>query len=93
MELKYGAECSDFSKLCHREIDDFCEYVSVVSICDEIIQIYASEKAKLRKSGTLIADFDLIIGATAIHHGWTVVTNNTKHFGRLPSLEIENWTR
>jgi tRNA(fMet)-specific endonuclease VapC len=65
-ELRYGAECSVFSDRRHREIDEFCEYISVVPINNSVIDIYALQKARLRKRGLLIPDFDLLIGATAM---------------------------
>ena len=41
---------------------------------------YAKEKARLRKKGTPIDDFDLLIGVTAITHNLIMATNNTGHF-------------
>ena len=38
--------------------------------------------------GISIAVEDLIIGATALHLGFDVVTLNVKHFGLLPGLKI-----
>ena len=90
-ELRYGAECSEFSTRRHHEIDEFCDYVSVIPINDTIVNVYAVQKARLRKCGLLIADFDLLIGATAVHHGLILITNNTKHFERMQSLQLENW--
>lgn len=46
------------------------------------------ERARLRAMGTLIQDMDLLIGATALHHNLTLLTNNRRHFGRLPGLNI-----
>jgi len=92
-ELRYGAECSGFSSRRNNEIDEFCDYVSVIPINDTIVNVYAVQKARLRKLGLLIADFDLLIGATAIHHGLILITNNTKHFERMQSLQLENWIR
>jgi len=34
---------------------------------------------------------DLIIGATALHEDLILVTDNVKHFSRIPGLRIENW--
>ena len=90
-ELRYGAECSDYPVRRHRDVDEFCEYVSVVPINDAIINVYAAQKARMRKHGLLIADFDLLIGATAVYHELVLVTNNTKHFERMQSLQLENW--
>ena len=90
-ELRYGAECSAHPTRRHNEIDEFCEHVSVVPINDMIVSVYAVQKARLRKLGLLIADFDLLIGATALYHGLILVTNNTRHFERMQSLRWENW--
>lgn len=36
--------------------------------------------------------FDRLIGAHALSHGLTVVTDNVAHFADIPNLKIENWT-
>lgn len=56
-----------------------------------MIPTYAREKARLRKAGMPIDDFDLMIGATALSHDFVLVTENIKHLGRLQGVEIENW--
>ncbi len=48
-------------------------------------------KALLRRTGRPIGDIDLFIAGVALHHGLTVVTNNTDHFARIPDLLLENW--
>ena len=55
------------------------------------IEIYAKEKARLRKTGNMIDDFDLLIGATAIANNMFLVTENEKHLNRLSGIQIENW--
>jgi len=57
------------------------------------LETFAKEKARLKRAGKLIPDFDLLIGTTALHHGLTLVTNNTKHMQRLEGLQLENWTK
>jgi tRNA(fMet)-specific endonuclease VapC len=37
---------------------------------------YAQNRARLRKLGTPISDFDLLIGSTAVAHDLTIVTDN-----------------
>lgn len=89
-ELKYGAENSDNpSKHC-KIIAEFQEKIQIIPIFNSI-EVYAKEKARLRKAGTLIDDFDLLIGATAIYNDLTLVTNNLKHFNRLNNINIEDW--
>ena len=48
-------------------------------------------KVQLRKKGTMISDFDLLIGSTAIAHDLIMVTDNIKEFNRIKGIEIENW--
>ncbi len=43
-------------------------------------------------SGMLIDDMDLLIASSALAHNLILVTNNEKHFKRIPGLEMENWT-
>ena len=33
--------------------------------------------------GQIIADFDILIAATALHHDLTLLTRNTRHFDRI----------
>ncbi len=47
-------------------------------------------KIDLEKKGSRLEDFDLIIGATAIVNNLTLVTRNTKHFVRIPNIQIYN---
>ena len=56
------------------------------------LDIYAKEKAKLRRQGFIIGDFDILIGATAIANNMVMVTNNVAHLSRLDNIIIEDWT-
>ena len=60
----------------------------VLSVDKEICRIFARERRRLRAAGTPIADFDLLIGATAIRHNLTILSNNRRHFERLEGLSI-----
>jgi tRNA(fMet)-specific endonuclease VapC len=47
--------------------------------------------AHLRAIGRPIDVEDVLIGATALRKGFTVVTNNIKHFRQIPNLKVEDW--
>ena len=66
----------------------FLDTFRVLSVDDEICRIFARERRRLRAAGTLIPDMDLLIGATAIRHNLTILTNNRRHFERLQGLSI-----
>ena len=91
-ELKYGIAKSERQEQNQESLDRFLVGVRLLPISDAI-DLFASEKARLSRTGDLIPDFDLLIGATAIVHGMTLVTNNTKHFQRLRGIRLEDWTR
>ena len=55
------------------------------------LEIFADQKAALRRSGRPVDDFDILIGSTAAGHGLTLVTRNTRHFADLANLPLENW--
>ena len=67
---------------------DFLVGVDVISIDDEICRVFATERGRLRSAGNLIGDFDLLIGATALRHDLTLLTNNRRHFERMDGLRI-----
>jgi len=69
---------------------DFLSGVQILPIFDAL-DVFATEKARLKKAGKLIDDFDLLIGASAIANGLTLVTNNIKHFERLKDIRLQNW--
>jgi tRNA(fMet)-specific endonuclease VapC len=89
-ELKYGVECSAHPKENENILKDFLQRIAIIPFVTAIDE-YAKEKARLRKAGKPIDDFDLLIACTAKANKLTVVTDNEKHFERISKLIIENW--
>ena len=48
-------------------------------------------RATLEAAGTPIGPYDMQIAAIALVHGLIVVTHNTREFGRVQNLQIEDW--
>jgi tRNA(fMet)-specific endonuclease VapC len=71
----------------------FCQSHLVLSIEGDIITLAADLWAALKRKGQLIGDNDLIIAATALHHGLGVATRNVAHFNRIPGLVVEDWSK
>lgn len=90
-ELKFGVANSKAKKKNGAVLDNFMSGIQVLPIFPAL-DIYAEEKARLRKSGNIIDDFDLLIGTTAIAFDLVMVTNNTSHFKRLNKLDLQDWT-
>ena len=89
-ELLYGAECSNSVSENIGEVLSFCADMEVIPVGIALSE-YASQKAKLRRKGTLIDDIDLFIGATAVAIDAVMVTENVKHLNRMENIRIENW--
>jgi tRNA(fMet)-specific endonuclease VapC len=89
-ELKFGAECSNRIQENMEMVDDFAKEITIVPIFNSL-DVYAREKARLKKSGKMLDDFDLLIGATAIANKLIMVTENGKHLDRMSEISIENW--
>jgi len=64
---------------------------TVLSIDDAAAECFGKFKAELRQAGQPVGDLDLFIASVASTLGLTVVTNNTKHFERLPGISMDNW--
>ncbi len=90
-ELKYGIENSKTIEAMRIVVEAFIPKFAIIPIYNSL-DIYAKEKAKLRKQGLLIDDFDILIGSTAVANEMIIVTNNTAHLSRLDNIVIEDWT-
>jgi tRNA(fMet)-specific endonuclease VapC len=51
-------------------------------------RIHAELYASLRNKGELIGAHDLIIAATALQHGFAILTDNGREFSRIPGLTV-----
>lgn len=92
-ELLYGAYNSKRNK--EKELALVERLLSLFTIIpiSEVIPVYARQKARLRRAGTPVDDLDLFIGSTAITYGYTMVTENVRHFELQEGIELENWVR
>jgi len=90
-ELLYGAHNSDFVGKNLARVRYIENTIEVLPFDRKAIENFAVLKADLRKQGRLIDDFDMLIAAVALSNKMILVTNNQRHFERIPNLTIENW--
>jgi tRNA(fMet)-specific endonuclease VapC len=50
--------------------------------------MHAELYVSLRKKGEMIGAHDLIIAATALQHGFAVLTGNIREFNRISGLTV-----
>ena len=95
-ELLFGVEVSPRRRQGAAALGAFLNYIQILDFPDEASAHYARIRADLRrlgtKTGAKIGANDLFIAAHARILGLTLVTNNTREFGRVSRLVIENWT-
>ena len=90
-ELEYGAAKSQFPARNQTALAAFILPLDVVPFDAAAAIAYGPIRATLERQGTPIGAMDLLIAAHAVSLGVTLVTNNTREFGRVPGLQVENW--
>lgn len=90
-ELFYGAAKSGLLKH-YEDVANIIRMFDVIPMYSSL-KTYGIIKSDLERIGQRLDDFDLLIGATAIHHKMIMVTSNTKHFERIPNIQTEDWAR
>jgi tRNA(fMet)-specific endonuclease VapC len=89
-ELRYGADRKGSRKL-HGLIDTFTSAIEVVSFDEVAAAEFGRIGSILAERGTPIGEFDVLIAAHAVVLRCTLVTNNMRHFSKVPGLSVENW--
>jgi len=89
-ELNFGAEAKRSQKI-RRAIGRFVKDVAVVPFDEASAERFAVVAAALSTRGQPIGLYDTLVAAQALALGVTIVTNNTRHFSRVPGLPVENW--
>lgn len=92
-ELVYGARKSKHVEKNLAVVSRLAEIFPILDVSVSVAETFGNIKSNLVARGVAISDMDLLIGATALVYNLTIVTNNEKHFKRIPGLNIENWTR
>ena len=91
-EYLYGVEVSPRRPKDQHALDAFLRYVEVLDFPGEAASHYGQICADLKARGALIGANDLLIAAHARCLGLILVTNNTREFGRVKGLKLENWS-
>jgi tRNA(fMet)-specific endonuclease VapC len=90
-ELYFGAYNSKHIKENLKNISAFKRNLTVYSDSSSSAETFGKVKAKLKASGCMIEDFDILIASIAIANNCILVTNNIHHFEKIDSIQIENW--
>ena len=91
-ELYYGAARHPNGDAIRKEIDDFASRLTVVAWDEPAADHYGVIRASLEKKGSPVGAMDMLIAAHARSIKATLVTNDLRHFTRIPGLKIEDWS-
>lgn len=87
-ELYEGVYYSRDPQRGQQQLEAFLTSVTVLEVNEEICKVFGKHRGILRQRGLIIGDFDLLIAATCLHQGLTLLTDNLRHFQRIEGLEI-----
>jgi tRNA(fMet)-specific endonuclease VapC len=90
-ELYYGAEKIRSKKRNVTVVENFISHFDIIPFDDKCCKIYGKIGNSAEKEGVPIGPMDLLIVSIGLANDLILVTNNTKEFGRIKGLKIENW--
>ncbi len=90
-ELFFGAMKSSRVRKNITLLDDLFANFESLSFDDDAARRYGEIRSDLVRKGTPIGPNDLLISAIASVHNAILVTHNTREFGRISDLTIEDW--
>lgn len=91
VELTHGifrAKTSQQSERRRVFADKLFRDIAVEPLSLEIAKLAGQIEGEQASKGIVIAFEDLVIGATALHLGYGVVTLNVRHFEKIPGLRV-----
>ena len=89
-ELYFGAFCSDRADFHLATIADLA--LTRIDFAGDDARVAAEIRATLRRAGTPIGPYDVLIAGQALARDLIVVTNNVREFRRVGGLRVEDWT-
>ncbi|HUQ48252.1 MAG TPA: type II toxin-antitoxin system VapC family toxin [Gemmatimonadaceae bacterium] len=90
-ELQYGVERSRNPARERVGVGNLLGAVAVLPFDSKAAEGYGMLRRYLERRGEVIGPFDLLIAAHAVAQNATLVTNNTREFSRVPTLQMEDW--
>ena len=90
-ELYYGACRSSRKSEMFAALERFLNPLKSLPFNDDSARVYGTIRSDLSSKGTPIGPNDLMIASIALAHNVTLVTHNTREFGRVDGLRLEDW--
>lgn len=91
-ELFAGMLASRNPAIERERMDETLVGLPVIDLTAGDVEVTGRVANNLRACGRPIGDIDTLIAGQALARGWTVVTRNVRHFGRVEDLPLVDWT-
>ena len=91
-ELEYGVAKSRWGERTKCNMLMFLANYDIIPFTEDDAIICGDIRGQLAIAGTPIGVYDIMIAAQGLSRNYTVITNNTKEFERVPNLKLEDWT-
>lgn len=91
-ELETGLVAARSSERRRVQLATLLAQASVADFSQEDSRSSGALRARLRAIGAPIGEIDTLIAGQALARGWTVVTRNVRHFGRVEDLPLIDWS-
>ena len=90
-ELEVGLMRSTASRKRRAQLDELMAVIGLLPFDSQAAAESARLRGRLESRGTPIGPMDTLIAGTALAHGAVMVTRNTREFGRIEGLRVEDW--
>lgn len=87
----HGAKDDNAEVYCYSQLNETFRFYKKLAIWQCSAQA-AMQFVSLRKQGVRIGTKDLKIASIALASGATILTRNSKDFGKVPGLLLQDWT-
>ncbi len=93
MEISYGLRLNPKAARLHTVMDELFAAIELLGFDRAAARAAGELRANLRRRGTPIGAYDILIAGVALSNDLTLVTSNLGEFERVPQLRVENWRR
>jgi tRNA(fMet)-specific endonuclease VapC len=91
-ELQYGLKRLPAGHRLHIGVRQFLTIVRVLPWDAEAADAYADIRHQLVTTGQPIGEMDMMIAAHSLATNAVLVTNNVRHYERIPGLVLASWS-
>lgn len=71
-----------------KTLNDFLAGLVVLDLTRDVARTFGRLRAELRSKGITVTDMDLLIGSTAVYYGLVILTDNRRHYEKIPGVRL-----